>query len=105
MTNLKSRLRQRHQRAVDNADHRQQREHIAPRADADEGESPGIEPMRKERHGHAQAAVRAQLHHHAGQQHGRGRGRGNVARRRPGMKRPHARQYPKPTKTSGNAHI
>ena len=69
MTNLKSRLHQRYQRAIHNPDHRQQCKHIAPRANANERKSPWIEPVRKQRHRHAQAAVGAQLHHHAGQQH------------------------------------
>ena len=53
-------------------------------------EAPRSKAKRKQRHGHAQAAIGAQLHHHPGKQHGGRRGCGNVAGRRPGVQRPHA---------------
>ncbi len=58
----------------------------------------GSRPLREESNGHAQAAVSAQLHHHAGQQHRSGGRRGHMARGRPGVERPHARQNRKPRK-------
>ena len=54
--------------------------------------------LRKQRHRHAQAAVSAELHHHAGQQHRSGGRRGHVTGRRPGVKRPQARENCEPDK-------
>ncbi len=86
-------LHQRHAGPVNNADERQQREDLPPRSQPQNAESPRIETGRKEHHGDAQTAISAKLHHHAGQQHRGGRGRGRVACRRPGVERPHAGQY------------
>ncbi len=52
----------------------------------------GSRPRGKRAMRDPQAAVRAQLHHHAGQQHGGGGGRGDVAGGRPGVEGPHAGQ-------------
>src|SRR5215472_12753923 len=55
--------------------------------------SPRIESLREERHRDTQAAVRAQLHHNAREQH-RGRGwRSDVAGWRPGVEGPEAGKY------------
>ena len=83
-------LRESDERAVDDADDGKQREDVAPGADAEEGESPGIEAVREEADAHAQAAVGAELHHDSGEQHGGGGGRGDVAGGRPGVEGPHA---------------
>ena len=53
-------------------------------------EAPRVEAEREERHGDAQAAVGAELHDDAGEQHGGGGGRGDVAGRRPGVEGPEA---------------
>ena len=79
-------LHQRHRRAIDDADDREQRDLVAPRHKAE----------REEAHRHAQRSVRAQFHHHAGQEHRGRRRRRHMARRRPRMERPHARQNRKP---------
>ena len=50
----------------------------------------GSRPWGKSSDADAQAAVGAELHHHAGEQHGSSCRRGNVARGRPGVERPHA---------------
>ena len=83
-------LHQRDHRAVDDADDGEHGEDIAPGAEAEHVEAPGSEAEREQRHGDAQAAVGAQLHHDAGEQHGSGRGRGDVAGRRPGVEGPQA---------------
>ena len=60
--------------------------------------APRIQSARKQCHGHAQTAIRAQLHHHPGEQHGSGGGRSDVAGRRPGVKWPQAGENPKANK-------
>ena len=93
MTSLKSRLHERDARAVDDADQGEQGEDVAPRAEAEQVKSPRIEPAGKEHHRHAKAAVSAELHDYAGEQHRRAGWGGGVAARRPGVKGPHAGEH------------
>src|SRR5664280_913177 len=69
---------------------RDSREDVAPGADADEGESPGVEAVREKPDADAKAAICAELHDYSGEEHGGGGGRGYVTGGRPGMEGPHA---------------
>ena len=79
--------------AVDDADQGQQGKDIAPRAEAEQMKSPGIEATGKEHHRHAKTAVSAELHDNSGEQHRRAGWGGRVATRRPGVKGPHTGQH------------
>ena len=66
-------------------------------------ESPWPEAKREERHGYAKAAIGTQLHHYAGEQHGSGGGRGDVAGWRPRVERPHAGENCEADKDQGKS--
>ena len=84
MTNLKSFCTSATSRPIHDPDHRQQADLVCRQQPAwPSGNS--VIATRK-------AAVRAQLHHHARQQHRGRRRRGHVAGRRPGVERPQAGQ-------------
>src|SRR6185312_2267689 len=83
-------LHQRDHRTVDDADDREQSEDFPPGSETEVVVSPGRQAQREESHRDAEAAVRSQLHHHTGEQHGGGGWRGNVAGRGPGVEGPQA---------------
>ena len=84
-------LGQAHKNAVDDADGGQQAHEVGP----------VLEALGAEIHGHPQDGKRAQLHEHAGVEHGHGGGRGHVAHGRPRVERPHRRQNPEARGAAG----
>ena len=68
-------------------------------------EAPGTEAEREEHHGDAQAAVGAELHDDAGEQHGGGGGCGDVAGGRPGVEGPEAGEDGEADEDQREGHI
>ena len=84
-------LAQRHGCCVNNSDHGEDGDPFAP----------CMESLREQIHRYAQTRISAQFHHDAGKQHRPCGGRGDVARRRPGMQWPDAGKHSEPEEQHG----